>query len=66
MAGRPPFIAALRREAITVGKQVPPIIVMAAVGHPSVASAGADAVLSKPFELTELDAIVEELIATGS
>jgi len=52
------LLAALRAEAAASGRPVPPAIVMTAASLRKAYEAGADAVLSKPFDLTD----VEELL----
>jgi DNA-binding response OmpR family regulator len=57
----PGLIAAIRAEAVSLGRMAPPIVVMTAAGRPAAEAAGGDAILSKPFELSELERLLEEL-----
>jgi CheY-like chemotaxis protein len=56
------FIAALRQDASEHGRRTPPIVVMTAASLPSAEAAGADAVLGKPFELSDLERLLDEFI----
>jgi len=49
---------ALRAEAATRGDAAPPIVLMTAAGPQYARAAGADAVLRKPFNLAELEALL--------
>ena len=56
------LIAALRRDASLDGHDAPPIILMTAAGPRRAESVGADAVVRKPFDLDELEALIHRLI----
>ena len=60
------FIAALRQEASTLGRQTPPIVLMTAAARGRAEAVGADAVLSKPFELDELESTIQQLLPAPS
>ena len=60
------FIAALREEASELGRPTPPIVVMTAAGGARAHSIGADAVLSKPFQLDELETTIRHLLPAQS
>ena len=49
---------ALRSEAAALGRVPIPVIIMTAAGVANAKRAGADAVLSKPFDVTELEGLV--------
>ncbi len=57
------LIAALRTEAAVRGQAAVPIILMTAAGAVHALAAGADAVLYKPFDLIELEDLVEKLLS---
>ena len=57
----PDLIGALRAAAAD-GHAAPPIVVMTAAGSGRADEAGADAVLRKPFELAELDALLRRFL----
>jgi DNA-binding response OmpR family regulator len=54
------LIAALRAEAAE--RTMPPIILMTAVGRRHARAAGADAILHKPFDLSELEALLRRFL----
>lgn len=57
------LIATLREEAASRGQTAVPIILMTAASAVHALAAGADAVLYKPFDLTELENLVEQLLS---
>lgn len=60
------LISAMRKEAAATGRAVPPIVAMTAADRhhvqEAVAALGADAVLPKPFDLTQIEALVVRLL----
>ena len=56
------LIAALRAEATTQGYGQVPVILMTAAGLEPARRAGADAVLSKPFDLDELERLITRFL----
>jgi DNA-binding response OmpR family regulator len=56
------MIRALRQEAATRGAAMPPVILMTAASPIHARAAGADALLRKPFDLNELDALLERFL----
>jgi CheY-like chemotaxis protein len=56
------LIAALRAEAEASGRSTPPILLLTAAGLYYARAAGADAILSKPFDLTDLEAAILRLL----
>jgi len=56
------LIAALRSDAAASGRAPLPVILMTAAGPAQARAAGADAVLRKPFELLELDALLRRFL----
>lgn len=56
------LIQALRADAQLNGHAPPPIILMTAAGMKKAEEAGADAVVRKPFNLTDLEALIRRLI----
>lgn len=54
------LIAELRAAA--AGRPMPPVILMTAAGMHYARTAGADAILHKPFDLTELDALLQQFL----
>ena len=56
------LIAALRSDAAAGGQAPLPVILMTAAGPAQARAAGADAVLRKPFELLELDALIRRFL----
>jgi CheY-like chemotaxis protein len=57
------LIAALRAEADTTHRPPVPVILITAAGLQHARGAGADAVLSKPFDLADLEALVADLLS---
>jgi CheY-like chemotaxis protein len=56
------LIAELRAEAASSGRPVPSIILMSAVSSRLGDGAGADVVLPKPFDLTQLEVLLERFL----
>lgn len=56
------LIAALRADAAAGGYPTPPIILMTAAGPGPAAEAGADAILRKPFNLDDLEALLRRFL----
>jgi CheY-like chemotaxis protein len=56
------LIAELRTEAASSGRLMPPIILMSAVSSRLRDEAGADVVLPKPFDLTQLEVLLERFL----
>jgi CheY-like chemotaxis protein len=56
------LIAELRAEATSNGRVMPPIILMSAVSSRLRDEAAADAVLPKPFDLVQLEALLERFL----
>lgn len=56
------LIATLRAEAEARGEVAIPIILMTAASLSLARAAGADAVLRKPFDLTQLEALLERFL----
>jgi two-component system chemotaxis response regulator CheY len=56
------LIAALRADAAAQDRAAPPIIAMTAAGARRARDAGADAVLSKPFDLDELETLLRRFL----
>jgi CheY-like chemotaxis protein len=56
------LIAALRSDAAASGHDPVPVIVITAAGLAQARAAGANAVLRKPFELLELDALLRRFL----
>ena len=56
------LIAALRSDAAASGHEPVPVILITAAGPAQARAAGADAVLRKPFELLELDALLRRFL----
>lgn len=57
------LIAALRTVAAATGQAPPPVILLTAAGLQHTPGAGAAAVLSKPFDLDELERLIALLLA---
>jgi len=53
---------ALRQEAVARALTMPPVIVMTAANARYAQEAGADVVLQKPFDLSELDALLHRYL----
>ena len=56
------LVRALRLEAATRGDPAPPVILMTAASPSHAQAASADALLRKPFDLTELDALLRRFL----
>ncbi|GAC1455254.1 MAG: hypothetical protein PVSMB4_15790 [Ktedonobacterales bacterium] len=56
------LIAELRADAAAGGHAVAPVILMTAAGHRRAQEAGADAVLRKPFDLEELESLLQRFL----
>jgi CheY-like chemotaxis protein len=56
------LIAALRAEAASGGRAMPPVILMSAVSPRLSEVAGADVVLPKPFDLLLLETLLERFL----
>lgn len=56
------LIAALHAGA-TASHPTPPIVLMTAAGGQAARAAGADAILTKPFNLAELEALLDRFLA---
>lgn len=56
------FIAALRAHAEATGTESPPVVLMTAAGPTRAREAGADAVLRKPFDITEIEALLQRFL----
>lgn len=60
------LIAALRAEQAPDGGHTPPILLLTAASMQYARAAGADAILRKPFNLPELEAMLHRLISEGA
>ena len=56
------LLAELRAEAVSGGHTMPPVILMSAVSPRLSELAGADVVLPKPFDLAQLEALLEQFL----
>ena len=56
------LVSALRHEAKTQGGAMPSVILMTAASLRQAEAVGADAILRKPFELAELDALLARYV----
>jgi len=56
------LIAALRADAETHGRRAIPVILMTAASLAAARAAGADAVLRKPFDLGELEELLQRFL----
>lgn len=56
------LIAALRDDAIRDGFRAPPIILMTAAGGRFAGAASADAILRKPFDIGEVETLLQQLL----
>ena len=56
------LIAALKEEADQSGRPRVPVVLITGAGHAAALSAGADAVLAKPFELGDLDVLLRRFL----
>jgi CheY-like chemotaxis protein len=59
------FLQALREERTACGDAMPPIILMTAASHIYTDGVDADAFLRKPFDLSELEALLERYLGSG-
>lgn len=57
------LISALRADAAAAGRPAPPVILMTAAGPEAAHTAGADAVLPKPFDLVRLKTLLQRFLA---
>ncbi len=60
------LIAELRVAAQESGRVAPPVVLMTAAGLRHARSAGADEVLSKPFDLDELEALLRRFVGPAA
>ena len=56
------LIAELRAEAVTSDRTMPPVILMSAVGGRIGKGSGADVLLPKPFDLDQVEALLERFL----
>lgn len=56
------LIAALRADAKATGTEPPPVVLMTAAGPARTRDSGADAVLRKPFDITEIEALLRRFL----
>ena len=56
------LIAALREDATRDGNKAPPIILMTAAGMKRAQEVGADAVVRKPFNVEDLEALIRRFL----
>lgn len=56
------LIAALRADAEAASETPPPIVLMTAAGAAHTRGARADAVLRKPFDITEIEALLQRFL----
>ena len=56
------LISAVRADAVANGHAPPPIILMTAAGWRRAQTAGADIILRKPFEVSELEALLHRVL----
>lgn len=56
------LIATLRADAQEEGQTPPPLVLMSAAGKSFTAPAGADAVLSKPFDIRQIEELLERFV----
>lgn len=59
------LIAALRAAGAEQGRVAPPAILMTAAGARQAQAAGAQAILSKPFDLSALEALLARFLGDG-
>lgn len=57
------FVQALRKEASAHQKVIPPIILLTAAGKNIVTDLDVDAVITKPFELDELERLLQRFLS---
>ena len=55
-------LIALLRERATSGQPIPPIVMMSAARSASVTQADVDAFLPKPFDIDEVEAVLERFV----
>lgn len=60
------LIRVLREDAVAQRRSPVPIILMTAVSLPAARNVGATALLAKPFDLDELDTLVQACLGGGS
>lgn len=58
------FVQALRKEASAHQKVVPPIILLTAAGKNIVSGLDVDAIITKPFELDELERLLQRFLGS--
>ncbi len=58
------LMRALREDAHARGEGPPPVVLMSAAGWPYVDGTAADAIISKPFNIEEIEALLRQLIGT--
>jgi len=56
---------ALRQDARTRGEVAPPIVLMSAAGGRYLDGTPADAIIGKPFDIAEIDALLHRLIGAS-
>ena len=56
------LIAALHADAEATGAAAPPVVLMTAVGPAHTRQAGADAVLRKPFDIVEVEHLLQRFL----
>lgn len=56
------FIAAVRGDATTQGREAPPVIVVTAASRARAEEAGADAIVTKPFDIVKIEAAMQRLL----
>lgn len=56
------LIAAIHAEATASGKLPPPVVLMTAAGPARTRNAGANAVLRKPFDITEVEGLLQRFL----
>lgn len=57
------FIAALRQDAQSEGKQTPPIILLTAGRSPRLEQVGATIVVTKPFKLEDMEDLIRSYLS---
>lgn len=57
------LIATLRADAEQEGQRPPPMVLMSAAGKVYTTPAGADAVLAKPFDIRQIEALLDLFLA---
>jgi len=56
------LIAAVRQDATAQGYSAPPIIVVTAASRAHAEEAGADAIITKPFDIAKIEAAMQRLL----